>query len=203
MDGDQISQSASPELVTPDDYCRWFAQDHAARFILSSSGRICSANAAAEQLIEDGLVHVDGQQRLVLPRLNGRRTQIDLIAAAQRCGSTERRAYQLGPDRWLAAAAQRDSEDPDRIFVSLRDVQLSADLGLDAIADSFGISESERPVLQGLAQALCPKAIARTNNLSVHTVRAHLRSIYGKMGVRSQTETQRILTHIGAIVEST
>lgn len=203
MNGHRLRTAPQPTPDATDDYSRWFAQDHAARFILSASGHICSANAAARLLLDEGLVAIDGQERLVLPRPGGRQPRSDLVAATLRHGAAERRAYQLGPDRWLAAAAQRDSENADRIFVSLRDVRLSADLDLEAVAESFGISESERPILQGLAQALCPKEIARINNLSVHTVRAHLRSIYGKMGVRSQTETQRILTHIGAIVEST
>ena len=50
------------------------------------------------------------------------------------------------------------------------------------------LSERETEVLQLLAQGLTNKDIAQTLILSVRTVEAHLRSIFGKLGVKSRTE---------------
>lgn len=50
------------------------------------------------------------------------------------------------------------------------------------------LSEREADVLRLLAQGLTNKDIAQTLILSVRTVEAHLRSVYGKLGVRSRTE---------------
>ena len=50
------------------------------------------------------------------------------------------------------------------------------------------LSEREAEVLRLLAQGFTNKDIAQTLILSVRTVETHLRSIYGKLGVRSRTE---------------
>jgi NarL family two-component system response regulator LiaR len=50
------------------------------------------------------------------------------------------------------------------------------------------LTDREVEVLQFLAQGLTNKDIAQTLFLSVRTVEAHLRNIYGKLNVRSRTE---------------
>jgi len=50
------------------------------------------------------------------------------------------------------------------------------------------LSEREQEVLSLLAQGLTNKDIAQTLILSVRTIEAHLRNIYGKLDVRSRTE---------------
>jgi DNA-binding NarL/FixJ family response regulator len=53
---------------------------------------------------------------------------------------------------------------------------------------SFTLTEREREVLNFLAQGYTNKDIAQSLFLSVRTVEAHLRNIYGKLGVTSRTE---------------
>jgi DNA-binding NarL/FixJ family response regulator len=53
---------------------------------------------------------------------------------------------------------------------------------------SVNLTEREQDVLNILAQGYTNKDIAQTLFLSVRTVEAHLRNIYGKLGVASRTE---------------
>jgi DNA-binding NarL/FixJ family response regulator len=59
------------------------------------------------------------------------------------------------------------------------------------------LSERETEVLGFLAQGLTNKDIAQTLFLSVRTVEAHLRNIFGKLGVRSRTEAALWATRHG------
>lgn len=60
--------------------------------------------------------------------------------------------------------------------------QAAADI--EPLARAFGLSSPEAEVLRRLLQGLAPKDIARVLCMSTNTVRAHLRTLYLKVGVR-------------------
>jgi DNA-binding CsgD family transcriptional regulator len=69
-------------------------------------------------------------------------------------------------------------------------VQPSADdQGADIapLAQAFALTGSEAVVLASLVEALTPKEIAERLSISSHTVRAHMRAIYAKLGVRARS----------------
>jgi DNA-binding NarL/FixJ family response regulator len=83
--------------------------------------------------------------------------------------------------------------------VARGEMVLPADVALQAISrlahgrpepDSSveSLSEREKEVVSLLAQGLTNKEIAQSLFLSVRTIEAHLRTIYGKLGVSSRTE---------------
>lgn len=57
-----------------------------------------------------------------------------------------------------------------------------------SIAGWERLSEREREIALSLIEGKYPKAIAQALEISVHTVRNHLKTIYRKLGVRSQLE---------------
>lgn len=63
----------------------------------------------------------------------------------------------------------------------------------ELIAQVFGLTRTEAIVASQLADGGTAEDIALSLGLSVHTVRAHLRSIFDKTGVRKQTELVRQL----------
>lgn len=60
--------------------------------------------------------------------------------------------------------------------------------GLGPVSLAEPLTEREMEVLNLLAQGLTNKDIAQSMVLSVRTVETHLRSVFGKLGVRSRTE---------------
>jgi DNA-binding NarL/FixJ family response regulator len=53
---------------------------------------------------------------------------------------------------------------------------------------SSPLSQREKQIVAALAAGKDPKTIAQTLDISVHTVRSHLKTIYRKVGVRTQLE---------------
>jgi NarL family two-component system response regulator YdfI len=62
------------------------------------------------------------------------------------------------------------------------------------------LTERELEVLQLLAQGLANKQIAVRLNISAHTVKFHIASIYGKLGASNRTEAVRIGLQLGLIL---
>jgi DNA-binding NarL/FixJ family response regulator len=58
-------------------------------------------------------------------------------------------------------------------------------------ADAAGLSSRELEILQGVAQGLSNRAIAKDLWLSDQTVKFHLHNIYRKLGVRNRTEAAK------------
>jgi two-component system probable response regulator PhcQ len=53
---------------------------------------------------------------------------------------------------------------------------------------STSLSQREKQIVSALAAGKDPKTIAHSLDISVHTVRSHLKTIYRKVGVRTQLE---------------
>jgi DNA-binding NarL/FixJ family response regulator len=62
------------------------------------------------------------------------------------------------------------------------------------------LTDRELEVLQLLAQGLANKQIAVQLNISAHTVKFHIASIYGKLGASNRTEAVRIGLQLGLIL---
>jgi DNA-binding NarL/FixJ family response regulator len=64
---------------------------------------------------------------------------------------------------------------------------------------AFGLTEREREILARLVDGESNKEIARGLNLSEHTVRNHLYSIFGKMGVSDRTQAAVLALRSGLV----
>lgn len=69
----------------------------------------------------------------------------------------------------------------------------------DAPAGFDSLTERESQVLQLLAHGLPNKQIALALNISEHTVKFHISSIYGKLGVTNRTEAVRAGIQLGLV----
>lgn len=68
---------------------------------------------------------------------------------------------------------------------------------IPAAVETYNLSERELEVLRLLVDGLTYARIAEHLTLSFHTVHAHLRSIYSKLGVTSRNQATRFATEHG------
>jgi DNA-binding NarL/FixJ family response regulator len=103
-----------------------------------------------------------------------------------------------GPDHDLSGVLSRDA-DASQIDAAIRAVSAglivrapdAVDAGFGAIRESDGhalLTPRELDVLATLAEGMTNKAIARRLNISLHTVKFHVESVFRKLGARTRTE---------------
>ena len=69
-----------------------------------------------------------------------------------------------------------------------------------AVSPVEALTPREQEVLQGLAQGLSNKLIARQLDISEHTVKFHVNAILGKLGAQSRTEAVVRATRAGLLL---
>jgi len=103
-----------------------------------------------------------------------------------------------GADRDSAGALSRDAS-AGQIDAAIRAVAAGlivrlpdgTEAGFGAIGEADGhtlLTPRELEVLAALAEGLTNKAIARRLNISLHTVKFHIESLFRKLGARTRTE---------------
>ncbi len=105
-----------------------------------------------------------------------------------------RGAAQLDPTAWDRAWAQGRTLTLDEACAFVVDAQPAAPAGP---ADTCDLTAREREVLRLLTAGLTYAQIADHLVLSIHTVHAHLRAIYAKLGVTSRSQAARVATEHG------
>jgi predicted ATPase/DNA-binding CsgD family transcriptional regulator len=109
----------------------------------------------------------------------------------------ERAAAQLDAATWQAAWAEGRTMSLDETCALASEelpTQTAEASGPPTPRDAFDLSERELEVLRLLVVGLTYAEIGKHLTLSFHTVHAHLRSIYSKLGVTSRSQATRFAT---------
>ncbi|WP_290523308.1 helix-turn-helix transcriptional regulator [Alcanivorax sp.] len=87
-----------------------------------------------------------------------------------------------------------DSRQPLAI-VYFQDPRAEVYIDLNCLMQLYGLSEAESRVAAGISRGLGPQQVANTYQLSVHTVRTQLKSVFTKTGTTRQSElAKEVLT---------
>lgn len=169
----------------------WFHQDTRSLLLVSQQGHLITANEAAEAAIREGLLAVTPTGALKFGS-----TECDnrfLRSVALVAGSDKKVLVILRQRHgsWFAADLH-GVLGKSWAVLSLREELVATEQSMSAIAAAFQLTRSELDVLRRLLDGRCPKSAAIELHISEHTVRAHLRSIYAKMGTKGLTNTIRI-----------
>lgn len=161
----------------------WFENDETARFVLDLNGHVLTSNAAARALADCGML---GSGGVFICSAHRNHAELDLLL--KRLSDGRERAgrilFRAGDDAWCILDLITAIETPGRVFATVRPVKPLGEEKVAAVACVFGLTRVEKSVLMLLANGEAPKEISRTLDMSIHTVRSHLRSICMRMGVK-------------------
>lgn len=162
---------------------RWFEFDPTPIVLATFDRRVLQVNPAGERAFSDVATLADG--RLAFFELSARRA-FDSALATIAAGATDQVSTILRCDDgfWRRITIMRcGAARAEAVFVILHGAD-RADPDIAALAEAFGLTPTESRILAILARGASAKAIAAQLGVSPHTVRAHLRSLYGKTQVR-------------------
>lgn len=199
---DMLSRS-SPSALGQRWSVAWFELDTQARLVLDDALRLQRTNQAGQRLLDVGMIapHVGHRLRFSEPASN-RLFQKQATLALSREDPVAALILPFGVARWVAVTMLKTIVDGTWVLlITLDDISSRTLIDASIAGAMFGLTPSELPVFQGVADAVCPKEMSRALNISVNTVRAHLRSIYAKMNVSGAPQAQRIALSLSMHVQ--
>ncbi len=178
-----------------------------ATIILDEQGKLLNTNAIAKTMLADGHgISLKGAHLHIAGRDTNRRLQEALqavIAAQQKRETSVVRALSVprGAGRSdlglvikpvpTSQWSEGQSSPCAAIFISDPDLQDSA--SQQVLGDLLGLTPAEANLAILLARGLSLAQASQTQNISPHTARAQLKSIFGKTGVSRQAELVRLI----------
>jgi DNA-binding CsgD family transcriptional regulator len=149
---------------------------------------VVDANSAARQEIAEGHIGLfaDGAFRLG-SRECMRRFQTGLTEACSKPARWNRLVVRMVDGDWRLVSMRRLDEQGERTLVEVHAGAADRDADVEPLAQAFALTASDSAVLAYLLQARSPTEIADVIGISAHTVRAHMRAIYAKLGVRARS----------------
>jgi DNA-binding CsgD family transcriptional regulator len=178
---------------------RWFEMDRLPVMVVGFDGRVIDANPAGRRVIDDG--DVAGFEAGVLgfdeeTAQHAFHAALDTVAAGEeeeastivRCNDSILRRIEV---------TRRGASGMDAAFVVLHGIGHRR-TDFSVLAAAMGFTRAERRILTMLAEGASPKSIAAELRISPHTVRVHLRRVYGKMRVHGMYHLVRECTRLTA-----
>lgn len=84
----------------------------------------------------------------------------------------------------------------NRGMIYIIDKALLSVISTAQLLQAFSLTRREAHVCQGLLAGKVPKSIAADYDLSIYTVREHLRNVYQKTGTKNQIELVNLLASL-------
>lgn len=165
----------------------------AGALLLAPTGHIVSANKAAHHILLNHPALFTKSGQIALRRVNEAKVFADALAETceKRCPSlVTLRSRQGGPILAISL-----SPAPDGLHTLAIIADLYAKLAIEAedLRALFGFTSAEARIARGLANGATPTTLAADLNISITTIRAHIRALLPKAGATSQTRLIAVL----------
>lgn len=173
----------------------WFDRLPQAIFIADHDQLILDANAAGQSLRDSNLL-IRKEPHLRFHNRDGQQAFESCLLQTQRLPGDTRSFIVRGSEGWNYATLYTLR---DMIFLEIEVIDPDSVLDLEPVARFFGLTGGEIRVLHGVSQSFGAKEIANALDISVHTVRAHLRSIYAKFGAKTASQVQSTVLKLSSM----
>ena len=197
LDGDSAQASAertragSPPIV--EHFLNRMAHaDHSPKVLVDGDCNILWQSPEATQLLRPPMPLMIKGNRLQSNLPGSSRRWTDFI---DNLGENGDRLFLTadGASTWVLAQGWAEERDRERvIFLKFAMSWPFRDVVSSGLAADFGLTRSEAAVLDQFASLKKPAQIAEQLQISVSTVRSHLKQIHAKMGVNSGVQLLRI-----------
>jgi DNA-binding CsgD family transcriptional regulator len=157
------------------------AAGSAAMLVVDEHGGIQALTVEASQLLED--LRTGGVDEPGLPTIIG---AVATRARASRAATHLATRVRGSSGRWLRATAIPMQGDDGSVAVMIEPAR-PGDI-THILLESYGLTEREAEIVMLIARGLATKDIAAELSLSAHTIRDHIKAIFGKAGVSTRGE---------------
>ena len=169
----------------------------AAVFFLDQGGRVKYCTAAAERILarNDGLELIGGALR-ALHGDDDRQLAAHLAGVTDAPAAIVRRAPPAAPYRVFAVPRPRDDAARDIVMLAIV-TEAPTQRELESVLrHGYGLTSAELRVALRIGRGASPKRVAAELEVSWYTVRAQLREIFAKTGVRRQAELVDLIARL-------
>ena len=210
----QIHARLSRTESERDIYAGAVDQLSVATVILDERGQVLATNSVAKVLLKhkDGICTVDGELQLTDHQSNSRLRQLIAAATAdQRAGTTGMaRALRVSRPsgkselglviRPVPASERAEGQSSPCIAVFISDPEHQESTSQQVLGELFGLTPAEANLAIKLTRGRSLAQVSDEKNISQHTVRAQLKSVFAKTGATRQAELVRLVLKSVAIL---
>jgi DNA-binding CsgD family transcriptional regulator len=157
-----------------------------------AEGQVDWLNRCAERLLADGPLRLVGSRLLGDNEANTTKLLIELFEAGL-AGGHSARYLRLGRGEGALHVAIQAADDLSTVVLTLTRPGRGADVPTDALIRLFGLTPAEACLVGALAAGSTLEEHAQQRGVMVGTVRAQLKHVYAKTGVRSQSELVQLV----------
>lgn len=171
----------------------WARLDGRLRLVLGRDGRIlaCGDESRAWLLSAPEFRIIDG--RLEITNLHHRHAFTKILAVINGSRETLLLPSNAGSGHLICRATVVHAAGGEVVALSIQPATGEFRPQWADVRDAFDLTESEHQVLHRLLEGCAPAEIAALQQLSVNTVRTHIRHVFDKVGVKSTQELSRRL----------
>lgn len=174
-----------------------FINDPKAKFILTCFGDVLNANIEASKLLRDGVLSRLPEGKLSYGSTKINNSVMEILEQFRLSRTSCMKLLKRYEDEWIALEfSSTDFNVNKEILLTIYPRNFCREDSIVALSKAFGFTVTEAEVVRHISMAYCPKEISAKMDISTNTVRAHLRSIYSKTGMRGYNRTLRLILQL-------